>query len=157
MALIAALGASASALAQQVSEAIVGGWTLASVVLEQDGKRQEPYGSSPKGFASFHPDGRFSYMIIRSDLPRVASGNRFTATTEEMKAIYLGTIAYFGRYTYNEASRTLLLHIEASNFTNWAGTTERRVLALTGDEMRLVNPAPPTGGTSYIVWKRHAP
>jgi hypothetical protein len=145
---------SAWAQGRPLSEAIVGGWSLGSVVLEQGGARQEPFGRNPVGFASFHPDGRFSYMIIRSDLPRIASGNRFTATPEEMKAIYLGTIAYFGKYAIDEASGTLLLHIEVSNFTNWSGTTERRLLSIKEGEMKLVNPSPPTGGTSYIVWKR---
>lgn len=160
VAILLALGGCATGLAQRdtgLREAILGGWILESVVLDQGGKRQAPFGADPKGFASFHPDGRFNYAIIRSDLPRIASGNRFTATPEEMKAIYLGTIAYFGRYEIDEASATLRLHIEVSNFTNWSGTTETRLVEIGDGVMRLVNPKPPTGGTSYIVWRRTGP
>jgi hypothetical protein len=61
--------------AQTVKE-IVGMWTLVSVTLEQDGKKTDMYGANPQGQAIFAPNGRFSIMFIRPDVPKFASTNR---------------------------------------------------------------------------------
>ena len=96
-------------------------------------------------------------MIIRSDLPRIASNNRVIATPEEMKAVYLGSICYFGRYAVDEATGTLTLHVEVSSYTNYNGTDEKRLVTIAGDELRLTNPSPFMGGTAYLVLKRVKP
>ena len=35
-------------------------WTLASVYIEQEGRKIEPFGSQPRGFLTITPNGRFS-------------------------------------------------------------------------------------------------
>ena len=90
---------SATATGQQKSlkEQLVGTWTLVS--LEQvrpDGSKQQNYGSNPKGVHVFAPNGRFYLMFSRPDLPKIASNDRMRATAEEHKAIWEGSIAYFG-------------------------------------------------------------
>ena len=47
-----------------------------------------------------------------------------------------GTIAHFGRYSVNEADKTIILHIETSTFPNWNGVEQKRPFTLTGDELR---------------------
>ena len=150
------LAPGAAAQGPGLTDSIVGGWKLSAITLVQDGVKSEPYGGSPNGFASFHRDGRFSYMIIRSDLPRLANANRFLASPEEMKTIFLGTYSYYGRYSIDEAAGVMTLHVEASAHPNRKGTDEKRAVTIVGDEMRLTNFGPSVGGTSYAVWRRAA-
>ena len=154
IALLWQFAALAQAPTPPLKDRIQGAWALHSIVLDQGGTKSEPYGANPNGFASFFADGRFSYMIIRSDLPKVASGDRWKATPEEMKAIFLGSLAYFGRYTVDEQEGMLTLHTEVSSYPNASGTGAKRRVVISGDEMRLVNPSPSMGGSSLIIWKR---
>jgi hypothetical protein len=47
----------------------------------------------------YDANGRFTFMIMRSDLPKFASNNRAQATAEEGKAVAQGMIAFYGTYT----------------------------------------------------------
>jgi len=139
----------------QTAKQLVGMWTLVSVTLEQDGKKTEMYGANPQGQAIFAPNGRFSIMFIRSDVPRFASSNRETGTPEENQAAVQGSIAYFGTYSVSETDRVIMYHVEGSTFPNWRGVDQKRLFKLSGDELTLTNPTPSIGsGTGYSVWKR---
>ena len=84
------------AVDQTVKE-LVGMWTLVSVTLEQDGKKIDMYGANPQGHAIFAPNGRFSIMFIRPDVPKFASANREAGTSEENKAAVNGSMPTSGR------------------------------------------------------------
>ena len=71
----------------------MGTWTLVSITLEQDGKKTDMYGANPQGQLIFDPNGRFTTIFLRSDVPKFASGNRETGTPEENKAAVQGGIA----------------------------------------------------------------
>jgi hypothetical protein len=142
------------AVDQTVKE-LVGMWTLVSVTLEQDGKEIDMYGANPQGQAIFAPNGRFSIMFIRPDVPKFASANREAGTSEENKAAVNGSIAYFGTYSVSETDKVILYHLEGSTFPNWRGVDQKRLFKLSGDELTLTNPNPSTGsGTGYSVWRR---
>jgi hypothetical protein len=142
------------ALAQTAKE-LVGMWTLVSVTLEEDGKKTAMYGANPQGQAIFAPNGRFSIMFIRSDIPKFASSNREAGTAEENKAAVQGGIAYFGTYLVSEIDGVITYHLEGSTFPNWRDLDQKRLFKLYGDELTLTNPTPSTGyGTGYSVWKR---
>jgi len=92
---------------------------------------------------------------MRSDLPKFASKSRVQGTPEEYKAVVQGSIANFGTYSVNEANKTFTLRYEGSTFPNRIGTEETRPVVIEGDEMRITNPAPSTGGpTSQQVYRR---
>jgi hypothetical protein len=142
------------AFAQTVKE-LVGMWTLVSVTLEQDGNKIDMYGANPQGQAIFAPNGRFSIMFIRPDVPKFASTNREAGTSEENKAAVNGSIAYFGTYSVSETDKVIMYHLEGSTFPNWRGVDQKRLFKLSGDELSLTNPNPSTGsGTGYSVWRR---
>ena len=82
------------AVAQTANE-LVGTWTLVSSTLEKDGKTTDFYGPNPKGQLMYDPNGHFSVIITRSDLPKFASNNREAGTPEENKAVVQGSFAYF--------------------------------------------------------------
>ena len=76
------------------------------------------------------------------------------ATAEEARAIVAGSIAYYGTYTVDEATKTIVPKVEGSTFPNMVGTDQSRVVtSITADEMRFVNPKAPAG-VLEIVWKR---
>jgi hypothetical protein len=70
-------------LIAQTTKDLVGTWTYLSITLEQGGKKTDEFGPNPQGQVIFDPDGRFSLILTRSDVPRFASNNREAGTAEE--------------------------------------------------------------------------
>ena len=75
----------------QSAKDVVGSYTLVSVANVQDGKKYEPYGPNPKGMMRLENNGRYVVVLIRPDLPKLASNDRNAGTLEEYKAIALGS------------------------------------------------------------------
>jgi hypothetical protein len=73
------------AVAVQVSaqeKSLTGTWSLQSLILDEDGKKSEPFGSPPQGLMML--DGkRLMYTLMRPDLPKIAANSRLKATPEE--------------------------------------------------------------------------
>ncbi len=80
-----------------------------------------PYGPNPKGTMMVDANGRFSIMVIRSDLPKFISNNRMSGTLEENKSVVQGSIAYYGTYSIDEATHVLTVNVEGSTFPNFTG------------------------------------
>ena len=141
--------------ASSLTQRLQGSWTMASNVLDQDGKKSEPFGPAAKGTVIFTNNGRYAVIITRADVPKFASSVRTTGTAEENKAAVQGSIAYFGTYTANDADKTVVMHAEGSTFPNWAGTDQKRTIELPGDELKFINQNPSMGpGTVTVTWKR---
>ena len=141
------------ALAQQKSE-LVGTWALVSSTTK--GPDGSPiWGANPKGLVIFTDNGRYSSHIARSDRPKFASASRIQGTPEENKAAVHGAIASFGTYTVNEGNKSFTIRFEGSSFPNLEGTEQTRPFAISGDELRVTNPAPSSGGSpSELVYRR---
>ena len=157
VAAVLSLGVVSGTWAQEGSFAkqIQGSWALVSCVNEQDGKKTDVFGPNPKGIMMYTPEGRISFIMVRSDLPKVASNNRFTGTAEENKAIVQGSMAEFGTYkVVNEKEGKIMVRYEGGTFANWNGMELPRVLIVNGDEMKQINPTAAVGGTNYLIWKR---
>jgi hypothetical protein len=92
-------------------------------------------------------------ILLRSDLPKVASNNAMTGTPEENKAIIHGSTAFFGSWSVDEANGTMINRIDGSTFPNWDGTELKRTLSISGDDMKICVPSQ-IGGTSCAVWRR---
>jgi hypothetical protein len=137
------------------AQSIVGSWTLVSSVVERGGNRIEPFGPNPKGALIFDANGRYAAMIMRPDLPKLASDNRTTATPEEAKAIVAGSIAHFGSYALSDADKTITFRIETSTHPNWDSTEQKRSFTISGDELKYVGISAVVGGASAtLTWKR---
>ena len=112
-------------------------------------------GSDPKGLLIFTNNGRFAWHLTRPGLPKYASNDRQKGTPEEYAATVQGNLSYFGTYAVSEADNTLILHIEGSSFPNWEGVDQKRLVTLTGNELKITNPTPAIGGTTaHVLWKR---
>jgi len=113
-----------NAFAQQksIKEQLVGTWMLTSwEQTNKDGSKLQRYGSNPKGYNIFDANGRFFMMYANPDVPKIASGNPATATSEEAKAIVSGVVSYYGTYTVDEANKGITLRVEASSLPNQLG------------------------------------
>jgi hypothetical protein len=145
------------AIGQQktLKEQIVGTWTYVSIdIVSPDGSRVPMYGPNPQGLASFDSNGRYMLLVARSGQPKFASNNRMEGTPDEYKAVVHGSIAHFGRYTVNEANKTITFHIETSTFPNWNGADQKRPFTLMGDELKWTTPAASGGGSGEVVLMR---
>ena len=137
-------------------EQLIGTWKAVEVnnVLE-DGIKVQSYGPNPSGMLMLDDRGHFSLILIRTDLPKFASGKRDLGSHEENKAVIQGSLSNYGTYSVSDADRTLVLRIEQSSFPNWSGTEQRRFIAtISRDELKWVNYVASNGGTAQIVWKR---
>jgi len=138
----------------QAGKDFVGTWTLVSAVTEQGGNKTDTFGSNPKGILMVDANGRYVIAFSRTDLPKVASNNRTTATAEENKAIVAGSLAHFGTLSVNAADKTFTFKIEAATFPNWSGTEQKRPFTISGDQLRYTAAGASGGGTATVVWKR---
>ena len=152
-----ALAGTAFAQQQSAKDQIVGAWALVSVTSEtDDGKKGEPFGPSPKGAMIFSSDGHFSLFQSRAEIPKIAANDRAKATPEEAQTIIANSIAYYGTYTIDEASKTMTVNVTASTYANVAAipNQKRTITLLTADELKFDNPRTPTGMTLRTAWKR---
>jgi len=143
------------AVAQQktLKEQLVGTWTFVS----STGKNADGspvWGANPKGLVIFTDNGYYSSHIVRADVPKFAAKSRLQGTPEENKAAVHGGIANFGTYTVDEAKKSFTVRFEASSFPNNTGTEQTRPFTITGDELKVINPASSAGGQTELIYKR---
>ena len=149
---------SGQAIAQQktLKDQIVGHWIfVSSIDTNKDGTQTNRFGPNAKGLVMFDPSGRFSFFISRADIPKFAANNVNQGTAEENKAVMQGSIAYYGTWGVDEASKTLSTNVEAATYPNLNGATQKRTItSLTADELKYTNPATTAGTSSDVVWRR---
>lgn len=146
-----------NAVAQQKSlkEQLVGTWTFVSAVnTRPDGTKFDPWSGKAVGWQIFDSTGHFSFQVIRSDIPKLASNNRLQGTADEFKAVAQGVLSYFGTYSLDDSGKTLTQHVESSSFPNFNGSKRVWAITLTGDELTIGSQAGAAGGTNELKWKR---
>ena len=141
---------------QTAKERLVGSWTLVSLTAGEGADQSLPYGPNPRGSMMVDANGRFMIMVVRSDLPNFASNNRMRGTPDENNSVVQGSIAYYGTYTIDEATRVITVNVEGSTFPNFIGGTQTRILSFEGDEVTYLNPTPSHGGAPAKVTYRRA-
>jgi hypothetical protein len=154
---LALLTAQAPGQQKSFKDQLIGVWTLVSVTAERgDGSKAEPFGNDPRGVIVFTPEGYFSLLQSRRELPKIAANDRAKATPEEATAVVEGSIAYYGTYSVNEADKTIAVKIEQSTYANLMGGPEQKriITSLTADELKFTNPRTPAGVTLLTAWKR---
>jgi len=154
-ALLLGLLLSAPSLAQQKStkEQIIGSWMFSSTnATRADGSTFDPWGPGATGSLIYMPNGRFSFMLMRADIPKF---ERDKATSEQYKAAAQGVTAYHGTYTVDEATRTINHRVQGSSFAAFNGTDIKRIVtSVTADELKYVTPGTSFGGKADSIWKR---
>jgi Lipocalin-like domain len=147
------LAGDASAQQKSLKDQLVGTWTFVS----STGKLPDgspAWGANPTGLLIFTDNGRYSSIIVRSDLPKFAAKNRMQGTPDENKAAVHGSIGTFGTYTVDEAKKSFTVKFEGSTYANQTGTEQTRPITITADELKVINPASTYGGQTELVYKR---
>lgn len=147
---------SGDAVGQQktLKEQLVGTWTFVSAVnTRPDGTKFDPWDGKAAGVMMFDSTSHFSFQVIRSDIPKLASNNRLQGTADEFKAVAQGVLSYFGTYALDDSGKTLTQHIQSSSFPN-LGANRIWAIALTGDELTIGSQAGAAGGPNELKWKR---
>jgi len=143
---------------KSLKEQLVVTWLQVSIDgMSPDSTKRQLFGPNPKGILIYTSDGYFSLMQSRADLTKLESSNRATATPEEAKAIVASSIAYFGNYSVDEASKVVSVDIQGSTFANQIGSTsdnKRIITSLTANELKLTNPGSASGLKLELVFKR---
>jgi hypothetical protein len=141
------------ATAQTVAD-LVGSWAVVSVDnVSPDGKRTPAFGPNPKGVVMMDAEGRYVELILRSDIPKVAAGNRTQGTPEENAAVAQGVLAFYGPYSI--AGKIVNLHVDGSSFQNWTGGDQKRtVTAYTKDEITWTNATGSSGSLVELIARR---
>ena len=150
-------GAGAAQPAKSLKDQIVGTWNfVVAEVTAPDGKKSFPFGETPKGILIFTADGRFAQIHVASDVPKIASNNRLTATPEEYAEIMRRSLSVFGTYTVDEAKKAVTYNIVSASFPNWQGEAQTRTIdKLTDDEFVNTNPGVAGGrGSASNFYKR---
>jgi hypothetical protein len=148
---------SGAAFAQQKSlkEQLVGSWILVSNdSTAPDGKKDQLFGPNPKGILIFDANGQYSQTIVNPDVPKFKTNNRLKGTPEENTAAVHGTTATFGTWSIDEASKTVTVRYVGGMFPNQAGTDSKRTVSVSGNELKVSNPATAAGLQADQVWKR---
>jgi hypothetical protein len=131
--------------------AINGAWQLVSFEQnEPDGNISRPYGEMPVGRLTFDAANRMSVFVMKPG--RVASVNTTaqipTASTEDLRQIADGFMAYYGDFRLDETNKTLITKVEACTIPAWTGAEQKRTYELNGDTLALITPA------TKLTWTR---
>ena len=136
-----------------IQQRLTGAWDLVSYELRTtDGKTAQPLGAGPVGRISYDAAGRMSAHLMRRGVPKFAAARREDATADEMVAAWRGYVSYFGRYTVDEKTSSVIHHVEGAWYPNYVGTKQVRVYRFDGD--RLTLHAESASGRTTVVWKR---
>jgi hypothetical protein len=149
--------AGADAQIKSLKDQLVGTWVLVSwEQINKDGTKRQDFGPDPKGVTTFDAAGHVFTMYARPDLPKITSDDRTKPTPQEAQALSAGTLAYFGTYAMDEASKTITLQMDSSTYPNQLSVPQKRVVTmLTADELKFSNPTPTAGGGQInIAYKR---
>ena len=73
---------------------------------------------------------------------------------EENTAAVQATTATFDTWSADEASKTFAVRNEGGMYPNQIGTESKRSVTLAGDELKVSNPNPGSGGKAESVYKR---
>src|SRR4051812_28713859 len=125
-ALTPAMG-SATAHAGAPVERLLGTWSfVSSINTRKDGSVVDRWGANPRGMLMFDGAGHFSQII----------------TGSESRLFGAKTFAGFGTYTFDRTSGAPTLTFTGCSIGKVVGQVqERKIVLLTADELKYVNPA----------------
>jgi hypothetical protein len=140
--------------------AFVGAWKLLSYELRgSDGSVQRPLGMHPAGRLMYDASGRMMGQCVDPDRSNFAHNNHNRGSLDEIKAAFIGCVAYYGVYVVDEAQGTVTHKVQGSLFPNWTGTDQVRRFRFEGNRLILSTPPIKTAGreiTGMLVWEREA-
>ena len=139
------------------STSIIGAWKLISYKIQKDNEKAiYPFGKNALGSLIYTDSGRVSAQVMRSDRPKLASGDQMRGTADEIKANYEGHISYYGSYEIDKKNGFVIHHVEGSMFPNWEGLGLKRFFKLSCNRLTLIATAFENGSryVATLIWER---
>ncbi len=113
---------------------LIGNWTLVSYdAIAPDGTRSLPFGQAV-GRLSYDEHGHMSGQVMRPGRSRVSIG---TGGAQQVRAAYIGYIAYFGRYEISPNGDAVVHHVDGALNPAWVGGDQIRQMQFEGDQLIL--------------------
>jgi hypothetical protein len=117
-----------------MKERIVGTWRLVSYETnELGGRRGKPYGDAV-GRLEYDDHGNMAGQVMRPDRAKVELGE---GGAQQVRAAYLGYIAYFGTYEVADDGKSVVHRVEGSLNPGWIGGNQVRQMRFDGDRLIL--------------------
>jgi len=136
-----------------MKERLIGNWRLVSyVTTEPGGKRGTPYGDAA-GRLMYDANGNMAGQVMRPDRARVELGE---GSAQQVRAAYLGYIAYFGTYEIAADGQSVVHHVDGSLNPAWVGGDQVRGMRFDGDRLVLSAEGRKNGETvtHTLTWER---
>ena len=92
-------------------------------------------GKHPIGFLIYDPTGFMSIQIMKTLLlpPFPIEDGQFVVASDDAKAVVDGYLAYFGRYSVDEAKQVVIHYVEGSLLPNIVGTYQEWKISIEGE------------------------
>jgi hypothetical protein len=136
-----------------MKERLIGTWRLVSYETdEQGGRRGRPYGDAV-GRLVYDERGNMSGQVMRPGRARVEMGD---GTAQQVRAAYLGYIAYFGTYEISSDGQNVIHHVQGSLNPAWVGGQQVRRMRFEGERLVLSADVHKSGETvtHTLTWER---
>jgi len=117
-----------------VRERLIGNWRLVSyVTTAPSGGQGTPYGEAV-GRLMYDAIGNMAGQVMRPDRDRVELGE---GNAQQVRAAYLGYIAYFGTYDVASDGQSVVHHVQGSLNPAWVGGDQVRRMRFEGERLIL--------------------
>ena len=137
---------------------LVGTWQIVSIeVTMKDGTVQPTaqFGSHPKGFLMYEPDGHMCATLMNSDRPAWKDPDK--PTDAEKVAYYDTLVAYCGTYKLDSATSTVTHYPTVAWTPQYIGSTQPRLFKLEGNRLIITvtqGLIDPQVQKIVLVWER---
>ena len=152
--IVGLMGLSLTAYSKPIArDRFIGVWRLVSCERKAgDGRVEYPYGERPVGRITYDKAGRMSAQLMRpgrrSTVPAGSSLIAGNASVDEIRDAVTGFTAYFGTFDVDEASQTVIHHVQCSFVPSWVGTDLKRTYRFYDNRLQL------TAGPTNLVWEK---
>jgi hypothetical protein len=136
-----------------MKERLIGSWRLVSYeTTEKEGRRGKPYGDAV-GRLSYDEHGNMAGQVMRPDRARVELGE---GNAQQVRAAYLGYIAYFGTYEVAADGTSVVHHVHGALNPAWVGGDQVRRMRFDGARLVLSADVRKSGAivTHVLTWER---
>ena len=132
---------------------LVGAWTLVSCTeVRANGEETFPLGRDPIGQLMYSADGHMSAQLARRQVGRFPSDDWRDASASETSRAFKEYFGYFGTYSVDGPSNTIVHHLVGAWFPNLYGIDQVRQFRLEGDTLHIEADTP--WGHIVNIWTR---
>ena len=127
---------------------LYGTWRLVSATstIVATGEKTNVWGTDPKGFLSYAPDGRMSVMVTFGSRPKPVDLSK--VTDQERVQLYRTLLSYGG--TFSVKGSVVTHHIDVSSNESWTGTNQVRYAKIEGEILVIATPAQPRSADGIV-------